>query len=66
MHSGFNKKITTQVLDVISLSQHNLRFFIRRSFKIYYRISGPHISYWSMVGWSVVDALGRWSVVGAM
>ena len=29
-------------------------------------MSGPHISYWSMVGWSVVSgrwSVGRWSVV---
>ena len=37
-------------------------FFIKNSFKIYYGVSGPRISYCSMVGWSVVSAIGPWSV----
>ena len=34
--------------------------FVRNSLKICYGISGLHIFYWSMFGWSVVGALGRW------
>ena len=34
-------------------------FFIRNSFKGCYGISGPDISYWSMVSWSV-HLIGDW------
>ena len=43
--------------------------FVRNSFKIFYGIFSPQLSYWSMVGWSVVSLFGRWldgqwSVIG--
>ena len=47
-HSGFNQKIITHILYIV---------FITRPHS--YGNSGPQISYWSVVGWSV----GRWSVL---
>ena len=59
------------VLDVLAFSDIAIvvyntisNLFVRNLFKICYGISGPHISYWSVVGWSVVGALGRWSLLG--
>ena len=60
-HSGFNQKTITHILDIVFTTQSHI-FFIRNSFKLFYEISGPQICYWSMVGWSVVGALGWWSV----
>ena len=40
-----------------------LHFFIKKfSFKVCYRISGPQISHWSVIGQSAVSTFGWWSV----
>ena len=63
-HPGFNQKISTHILDIVFTTRSH-----RNSSKVCYTIFGPHISYWLMVGWSVVGTLGRrsvgrWKVVG--
>ena len=56
-HFGFNQKIITHILDIVFTTRSQI-FLSKISFKICYGISGPHVSYWSMLGWSVVGALG--------
>ena len=60
-HSGFNPKKVAHILDIVFITR-SLIIFVRNSSKIYYGISGRHISYWPMVGWSVVGAFAWWSI----
>ena len=52
-HSGFNQKIITRIFDIVFITQP-LTIFIKNLFKICYGYSGPQVTYWSVVGWSVV------------
>ena len=56
-HFGFNQKIIIHILDIVFTTRSH-----RNSSKVCDTIFGPHISYWLIVGWSVVGTLGRWSV----
>ena len=52
-HSGFNQKIITRIFDIVFITQP-LTIFIKNLFKICCGYSGPQVTYWSVVGWSVV------------
>ena len=47
-HSGFNQKIITHILDIVFITRSHI--FLSEILLKCYKISGPHISYWSMVG----------------
>ena len=61
--SGFNKKNIAHILDIVFITRPRM-FLSEIHLKFFYGISGPQISYGTVVSWSMVCAFGRWSAIG--